>query len=1219
MQRSILFLAVWLFLEGASPRRAEGQGKPAVQADTHQPRLMAQLGHLRRAYTVAFSPDGKQVLTGGSRTARLWDTATGLELRQFQVYPDKFDKSGFYGNFVKSMAFSPDGKYVLTGGGDGMARLFDAATGKESWRFPAEYSNSFMSVTFSPDGKQVFTGASGSTARLWDTASGRRIRALAAYNVESAAFSPDGKQVLTGDGLEKTARLWDAATAKERCRFQGHSGSVYSVAFGPDGKQVLTGSSDKTARLWDTVTGKELHRFLGHLNSVNSVAIAQNGKHVLTGSDDKTGRLWDATTGKELSRFQHSAAVMSVAISPGGKQVLTASEDGPARLWEAATGKELGHFWGLSEPVNCVAVFPGGKQVLTAGGKTARLWDTVTGTQQRRFLGHSDRINSVAISPDGQQVLTGSDDKTARLWDVATGKEQRSFLGHTHRLSCAIFSPDGRQVYTSSDDKTARLWDAATGKELRRILDKKIIASMALSPEGKQILMGGARAVLWDATTGKPLRYFELPPRDPWAWDPWDGRSLTCEALSPDGKQVLTGHQDKIARLWDAATGKELRRFRSLFGGHSDDILCVAFAPDGKQVLTGSQDRTARLWNSTTGQELRRFQGHSNSVTSVVTSPDGKQVLTGSLDQTVRLWDVAYGKELCRLVSFHDGSWAVVDSVGRFDASGGGDVEGLHWVVGNEPIALKQLKERYYDPGLLAKYMGFNKEPLRDVQAFRDVKLYPIVEADPPARGSSQLKLKLASQGGGIGKVQVFVNGRELLVDARGPKFDPAAATATMNVDLAGAVVVPGKKNEVRIVTWNSEGYLSSRSLDLDWEAPGESKDQPIELHAIVVGTSGYASDRLKLRFAAKDAADMARALELGGKRLFGVDKVHVTLLCDTEAQGDLAPTRANLEKAFEAAREARPTDVLVVYLAGHGIALQEQGQETYCYLTKEARSASRDAFRDPQLRRQYSLSSAELTEWFKKIPALKQVLILDTCAAGAAASKLIEHRDVSADQIRAIDRLRDRTGFHVLMGCASDRVSYEASQYSQGLLTYSLLQGMRGAKLRESEYMDVMELFQYAADQVPQLARHVGGIQKPRVLAPRGTSFDIGQLKEEDKKLIPLAVVRPLLLRPVLQNADENILDDDLKLMGRLRQRLSEETYAGARGPAVYLDADEMPGAVRPTGKYTVQGQTVHIRVLLRRDGQTVDTVQVEGSRNDLDGLANRTAAAILEKLKKP
>ena len=471
----------------------------------------------------------------------------------------------------------------------------------------------------------------------------------------------------------------------------------------------------------------------------------------------------------------------------------------------------------------------------------------------------------------------------------------------------------------------------------------------------------------------------------------------------------------------------------------------VAFSPDSKQVLTGGRDNAAHLWDAQSGKELRAFTGHSNTVCSVAFSPDGKHVLTGSEDSTTRIWDAQTGRELCRLISFTDGAWAVVDAEGRFDAANGGDVEGLHWVVGNEPIALKQLKERYYDPGLLAKYMGFNKEPLRQVAAFTDVKLFPVAEFDAPAGKSTQLTLNLTNRGGGIGKVQVFVNGKELLADARGPKPDSDAQQATLTVDLAGAPVLPGQPNQITVVTWNAEGYLSSRGLVRQWTPEGQADAHPPELYLIVCGVSQYAEPKLNLRFSAKDAEDMAHALELAGKRLFGADKVHLTLLSTADDPKAQKPTKDNLRQAFEAARQARPGDVLVVYLAGHGVALKQGGDE-YCYLTADARGTDATALADPAVLASWAVTSSELVDWIKQIPALKQVMLLDTCAAGAAAAKLMENRDLSGDQVRALDRLKDRTGFHVLMGCAADRVSYEASQYSQGLLTYSLLEGMAGA-----------------------------------------------------------------------------------------------------------------------------------------------------------------------------
>ncbi|KAJ3725084.1 quinon protein alcohol dehydrogenase-like superfamily, partial [Lentinula guzmanii] len=342
------------------------------------------------------------------------------------------------------------------------------------------HTSHIAEVAFSPDGRRIVSGSYDSSTRIWNADTGEAIGdPLQGHShfVTSVAFSPDGKRVVSGSA-DQSVRIWNADTGEAiGDPLQGHINSVTSVALSPDGKRVVSGSADKSIRIWNADTGEAIGDPLqGHSNSVTSVAFSPDGKRVVSGSADQSVRIWNADTGEAIGNplQGHSNPVTSVAFSPNGKRIVSGSYDNSIRIWDANTGEATGDpLQGHSDFVTSVVFSPDGKRIVSGSwDRSIRIWNADTGEAIGDPLqGHSNSIMSVAFSPDGKRVVSGSWDESIRIWNADTGEPIGDLLqGHSGFVSSVAFSPNGKRIVSGSYDNSIRIWNADTGEAIGDLL-----------------------------------------------------------------------------------------------------------------------------------------------------------------------------------------------------------------------------------------------------------------------------------------------------------------------------------------------------------------------------------------------------------------------------------------------------------------------------------------------------------------------------------------------------------------------------------------------------------------------------------------------------------------------------------------------------------------------------------------------------------------------------
>jgi WD40 repeat protein len=498
------------------------------------------------------------------------------------------------------------------------------------------------SVVFSPDGRLLASASHDRTIQVHDAASGNLLRTLQGHGdaVYALVFSSDGCR-LASASWDKTVKLWDPDTGVLLMTLGPHEQEVYRVAMSPDGRYLASATVADLLHIWDlrtaqvVVTRTEPQSFFG-------LAFSPTEQGVIATSHYRTIRLWNYHTGADIATLSgHHSFIKSLAFSPDGRLLASGTGDllrgdsGEVRLWDVRTGKTLSAM-GHNDPIYSLAFAPHGRYLASASqDKTVKLWDVETGQEALTLRGHTDTVRSVAFSPQGQRLATASADSTIRIWDAAPWSEEsvaadvRTLSHGSDRAVGAVFSLDGRSIASAAAGPALKVWDVATGAEQLSVPMSKAICALARSPDGKYLVTGDADGVarLIDAATGRICATHYARDLGP----------VHGVAFSPDSRRFAACGWWRVIKIWDVpsgANGLTLAR-------HSQPVLALAFAPDGRSLASAGYDQTIILWDARTGQPLQTLSGHASRIHSLAFSPDGRAIVSASHDGTIKIWDTS--------------------------------------------------------------------------------------------------------------------------------------------------------------------------------------------------------------------------------------------------------------------------------------------------------------------------------------------------------------------------------------------------------------------------------------------------------------------------------------------------------------------------------------------------------------------------------------------------
>lgn len=1034
--------------------------------------------------------------------------------------------------------FSSDGNTVATFKPGSWVKVWDAHSGKQLAKWDDKGIMPAEGIRISNDHTSILVWSSVfADARTVLISNGKVIAKLSGDQKMMAnyEFSPSGKYIYERPNFSawKELRLWDSATGKIVFRHEAQGDEFSGFTWGRQDELIglsyyLDASSDESIptrglpEIWDirssTIIAKaQLGQIpdFSRFPSDRIIDISQDGRYFIT---SRNSAIWELETGNLVTQLPDHP-IWATFIN-GTSNVLSFYGDGRVQRHTGADWMPQMRYGNTLKPVLNAGWTTDGQHIFTKRlaevvedsiktdeFKYTDYWDTALGAFRYQFgrtgllaaldpnneIDADDRRNFIRfVSPDLNFVITRRDwfdTGYVQLEDGQISGDMAPFADADSIDDNFTYLAKSHQVIVPLDGEIEGylVWDIQTQKLVRRLKwpkNKSGLQNYSVAA-GEKFVVGSigddpALVATWEIATGELVSQTTIK---------GFGEESTVKilAVAPDGKMAFVRGNFPTTfgyMLMDTTTGVVTKEFpyeahpESPYFGPEKSAL-AGFSENGTLLAIAGSDGIGRVYDVFSGQLLYSLIGHQSTMTSIAWSGDGKRLISGSKDGTTRIWSSANGKELVKLMNFGNNEWIAITPDGFFNSSHNGAAF-LSVIKGTEVLSVDNFFNALFRPDLVRQ--AFLGDPFGLVrQAAAESNLGQIWDSGLPPDviqvasldGLSVdadrvvVQVELEPRDGGIGRLEIRVNGATQVVDNL-PK-DTLETSLTIQQSI---FLTPGS-NDVQVVAYNKANLIASDPLSLNIESTAELREKPT-LRVLAVGVDDYPEPRLvQLSYAVNDATSFASAIERVGSKIY--DTVKVDMVLNEDATAEV------LQRTFERiGAEAKPEDVFVLYLSGHG----ETKDGRYYFLPHDFE------YDGPGSLATSAIGQQQWQQWLSLIPAQKSVLLYDTCESGSASREAI---DEGTGLTAAIERLNRATGRTILTAATDTEPALEGYG-GHGVFTYTVLEGLGVADADSDGQLEVTELASYIERELPKISYLAFNRRQIPTTSISGYSFSLGE-----------------------------------------------------------------------------------------------------------------------------